>query len=111
MSRTSDLRYDRQGGRFIDPLPLAEATAPLPVKPMPRGRTQLANHLRIDHPPVTTATLDAATDIELTNWHAAEHRMRTAPDGAVRHHGHLHHTHPAAALKAMGLTVKDTKKP
>lgn len=89
MTTTSDMRYGRQGGRFVGP-PAAPDSCP--SKPWPT-RAKLRRHLEIDHA-MPLHVLDAGTDDEVRGWHEAEHRTRDPEQGKPRHAGHLEHTHP-----------------
>lgn len=89
MTTTSDMRYGRQGGRFIGP-PAGDTS--VTSKPWPSA-DRLRRHLEMDHA-MPADVLDQASAIEHKAWHEAEHRNLDPAKGKPRHAGHLDHTHP-----------------
>lgn len=92
MSKTSDVLYGRQGGRFIAPAVSERGVIQLPLP----ARTSMAAHLAAEHTPISVGFLEATPVDELVAIHTAEHQHRDVPSDKRQavHAGHLRHVHP-----------------
>lgn len=100
MSKTSDVLYGRQGGRFVPPAPAVHHRAA--VLPMPVTDDDLRDHLIVEHG-IPSTTANTQTRHEMERVHGVEHR--------TRHPKELHHEHPASAMSAMGAKVDEVPDP